>query len=157
MTAIATVARTCATWGKRGGRTVPCPIGPKLSRQGIGVRLREQDEGSPGPFRQSTRRQRNRDRTGETESHEYRTLKNRRGETPFHRAVALGIVWMVEEYVRRGMDDWDAVDSKGRKPLEACKADPHSMLTLKALGAQRRMERDWTGPNETQKELKPRL
>lgn len=84
-------------------------------------------------------------------------LKNRRGETPFHRAVALGIVWMVEEYVRRGMDDWDAVDSKGRKPLEACKADPHSMLTLKALGAQRRMERDWTGPNETQKELKPRL
>ena len=85
-----------------------------------------------------------------------RTLKNRRGETPFHRAVALGIVWMVEEYVRRGLDDWEAVDSQGRTPLEACK-DSKAMLVLKAMGAQRRMERDWITPTEPRPGLKLRL
>ena len=84
------------------------------------------------------------------------TLKNRRGETPFHRAVALGIVWMAEEYVRRGLDDWEAVDSKGRTPLEACK-DPRAILVLKAMGTQRKMERDWLPPTEPRPGLKPRL
>ena len=47
------MARTCATWEKRGGRTVLL-VNEKLElpRQGIGVRLREHDEVFPGPFRQ---------------------------------------------------------------------------------------------------------
>ena len=47
----------------------------ELPRQGVGVRLREHDEDFSGPFRQPSRRQRNRDRTEKAESHEYREDK----------------------------------------------------------------------------------
>ena len=126
------------------------------SSPGMGCRLRERDEWGFNRFCQPAWRQQNPERAKPNESHEFRTLKNRRGETPFHRAVALGIVWMAEEYVRRGLDDWEAVDSKGRTPLEACK-DPHAILVLKAMGTQRKMEREWLAPTEPRPGLKPRL
>src|SRR5690606_24827950 len=46
------LARTCARRGKPDGKTVLHKVAIALPRQGIGVRLRECDEGVPGPFRQ---------------------------------------------------------------------------------------------------------
>lgn len=49
------------------------------------------------------------------------TRANRSGETGFHRAVMLGLVWMVEEYQRLGFALWDMKDNRGLTPLEACR------------------------------------
>lgn len=87
------------------------------------------------------------------------TLKNRRGETSFHRAVALGIAWMVEEYFRRGLDDWETTDAKNQTPLDACKAPEEipAFRAMKAMSAQRRMERDLSPSTETSGAVKLRL
>lgn len=49
-------------------------------------------------------------------------LKNRRGETAFHRAVVTGGLWYVTCVQEHGMALWDETDSRGQTPLEARRA-----------------------------------
>lgn len=67
------------------------------------------------------------------------TLRNRRGETPFFCAVSNHLVWMVEEFCRRGLDSWNVPDNKGRVPLDACK-DPAIKTHFFALSQARHLE-----------------
>lgn len=82
------------------------------------------------------------------------TLRNRRGETPFFCAVKNGIVWMVEEFHRRGLAAWSVPDNKGRLPLDVC-GDRALKAQFHSLSMESRLEPgfDAEGP----KAPKPRL